>query len=204
MPRKRSVCAIAAAALLAVAVGCTDTTDATSADPQFAHSGAGRGSHWVAQVAGGTQGFDDDFGADRDVNYLGIQAKLFSDGSASGTIQASRLLVHPPGIPGLGVVARLFNLHGRVLCMDVNGNRAWLGGVVTKGEIDAGLLGGPFGTIVDATGLLAKFWFVVNDDGTVDGQLAAVANLDECTVQDDPPIPFFNTTNGNLRIMDRR
>ncbi len=138
MPRKRSVCAIATTALLAVAVGCTDTTDATSADPQFAHSGAGGGSHWVAQVVGGTQGFDDDFGADRDVNVLGIQAKLFSDGSASGTIQVSRLLVHPPGIPGLGVVARFFNVHATVLCMEVVGNRAWIGAVATHGELDIG------------------------------------------------------------------
>ena len=45
MPRKRSVCAIAATALLAVAVGCTDTTDATSADPQFDQKGLGRGGH---------------------------------------------------------------------------------------------------------------------------------------------------------------
>ena len=78
---------------------------------------------------------------------------------------------------------------------------------MTLGEADIGLAGFPGfppGTIVDATGAQLKFWFRVNGNGTVDGQFSPVDNLDECTLQDDPPFGFFNTTNGNLRIMDRR
>ncbi len=211
MPRKRSVCAIAATALLAVAVGCTDTTDATSADPQFAHSGAGGGSHWDAQVVGGSFGFDDDPGiADRDVNSLAIQAKLFS-GSAEGSIQVSRLLVHPDPVLELGEVARFFNLHVDVLCMEViSATRAVIGGVVTHGEVDIGLagLGPPPGTIVDATGIPGKLWVRVIDNRTFDFQLGTFASVADllatCTDDDEPPEAFFRTIRGNLRIMDRR
>ncbi len=89
--------------------------------------------------------------------------------------------------------------------MEVAGNRAWIGGVATKGELDIGLagLGPPPGTIVDVTGALFKFWLRDPGDGTIDVQVFFVDDLSTCTDQDEPPIPFFNTPSA-LKIMDRR
>ena len=183
--------------------GTVVSPEASELAPAFAvHGGHGR---WVAQVVGATNGFDDVGLADRDINLLAIQAKLFADGSASGTIQGSRLLVQTAGFLGLGPTARFFKVHGTVSCMEVAGNRAWIGGVATKGEVDIGLagLGPPPGTIVDVTGALFKFWLRDPGDGTIDVQVFFVDDLSTCTDQDEPPIPFFNTPSA-LKIMDRR
>ncbi len=197
MPRKRSVCAIAATALLAVAVGCTDTTDATSADPQFARGGVA-GSRWVAQVVGGLRGLD--VLAQRDINMLAFQAKLFADGSVSGTAQTSRLFVHP-FFPSDDQVVPLFRAHGDVTCLEVDGNRAWIGVTVVRGFLDVGEP--PDGTRIDVAGFEVVEFLIDNGDGTVDAQVE-FADASSCVDKGEPAFPFFTFTNGNLKIMDRR
>jgi len=190
MPRKRSVCAIATTALLAVALGCTDTTDATGVDPatgldpQFARSG-----QWVAQVVGGLRGLGPV--GQRDIGVLAVQAQLFADedGSASGTVQASRLLVHPGG-PDQVVPA--FIAHGDVTCLAVDGNRAWIGGTVVRG-----FFGGN-----DIAGAEFVVFLTDNGHGTVDAQVQFQA-ASSCGDKDDPD-SFATFTNGNLKITDRQ
>ncbi len=196
----------------ALTLACSESPTGAALDrPTPMQSSSSAAGRWVAQVVGGQSGFDDDGLADRDVNHLAIQAKLFADGSAKGSIEVSRLLVQPADFLGLGAVARFFRLHVAVTCLEVDlqavdGNRAWIGGIVTKGEVDIGLagLGPPPGTIVDVTGLPLKFWMRDNEDGTFDAQLSPLEGLADCAVLDDPPIPFFRTTAGNIQIMDRR
>ena len=191
MPRKRSVCAIATTALLAVAVGCTDTTDATGVDPatgvgpQFASSG-----QWVAQVVGGLRGLGGF--AQRDIGVLAVQAQRFADGSASGTVQASRLLVHPV-FPSPDQVVPLFIAHGDVTCLAVDGNRAWIGGTIVRGSV----LG-----LGDVAGFEFVVFLIDNVDGTVDAQVQFQA-ASSCGDKDDPD-SFATFTNGNLKITDRQ
>ena len=197
MPRKRSVCAIATTALLAVALGCTDTTDATGVDPttgvgpQFASSG-----QWVAQVVGGLRGLGP--GAQRDIAVLAVQAQLFADGSVSGTVQTSRLFVHP-GFPSDDQVVPLFIVHGDVTCLAVDGNRAWIGGTIVRGFFDVGQP--PDGSRIDVAGFDFVEFLIDNGDGTVDVQVQFQA-ASSCGDKGEPG--FFATfTNGNLKIMER-
>ena len=195
MPRKRSVSAIAATALLAVAVGCADTTDSTSADPQFAAGGV-EGSRWVAQVVGGFQGFD--VAAQRDINVLAFQAKLFADGSVSGQAQTDRLFVHP-FFPSDDQVVPLFTAHGDVTCLAVDGNRAWVGVNIVRGFLDIG--DPPDGTRIDLAGAEVVQFLIDNGDGTVDAQVE-LADASSCVDQVEIP-GLFTFTNGKLKIMER-
>ena len=175
----------------------TGPPDASALSPVFsAHASA---AVWVAKVSGGFGGFENGtgdlipLGQKNDINHIQINAKLFGDGSASGSLTGKRQLVNT-AVPGLNTLLIFHIIKASVTCLEVDGNQAWIGGVVQKGALNAVLPLPP--------GTEAVFQVVLQPDGSVLVQLAPIpAAL--CTTKPDVPNKY-RADNGNLTITDRR
>ncbi len=179
MPIKHSVKAIMGAALLAGIVGCDSET--TGPDYQGGSPPTRTSRQWVAQVVGDLPGFDR--GAQGQLSNGTVRAELFADGTAGGTLQD------------------LGHFRASVACLRVEGSRAWIGATVTDGELDIDMPSD--GGITPLDEVSAMFYFIDNDDGTVDVQIEHTVDPTFCGAKDEPDLPFF-TINGNFRIVDRR